>query len=61
MVNQNIDAIKYEIFSVEGKLVQEGTKQLDDLDIDVSTYKNGVYFIKLNVDNKISRVKFIKN
>ena len=55
--NQNT---KIEIFSIEGKLVEQQTIQKNSV-IDVSKYNTGLYFIQATTnDGKIYRNKFVK-
>jgi hypothetical protein len=55
--NQNT---KLEIFSIEGKLVEQQTIQKNTV-VDVSKYNTGLYFIQATTnDGKIYRNKFVK-
>ena len=54
---ENINTI--EILSVTGNIIKQLTiEQLNNLTIDITTLKKGIYFIKIN-DNKT--IKFVKN
>ncbi len=49
-----------EIFNVEGKLIQRFVSNQNQMEIDLSSYQAGVYFLKSNGNNQNHTMKFLK-
>ncbi len=59
---ENISSGDYELFSIDGRLIlKDEFKNTDELQIDLSSNKSGVYFIKLNINGEIISKKIIKD
>ncbi|MEQ5790320.1 BspA family leucine-rich repeat surface protein [Muricauda sp. NFXS6] len=48
------------VFGMDGRLVKEIDYKQSDKNIDVSTFKSGVYFLQMLVDGRLETVKIIK-
>ena len=57
-VNNNEKIVS--IYNVEGALIFRINEQSNDLNIDISDFKSGLYFITINSDEKIFNAKVIK-
>lgn len=53
------EVLNYSISNISGQSVIKGEKLLNNK-IDVTNLQAGIYFVKLNIDNKIGTKKFIK-
>jgi hypothetical protein len=51
---------KYEIVNLEGKILRKAMNNTNDLRIDITGLKQGVYFLKTYSNEKIEQTKFIK-
>lgn len=54
--NSNFTTIKYVLFSIEGKIIEETTKNY----FNVEKLSDGLYFIKVVTPDKIATIQFIK-
>lgn len=58
-VETNLTELKYQIYDIQGKEIKKSV--LDNSNsVDVSNLINGVYFIKLKLENRVKTFKFIK-
>ena len=63
VIHESVSLISYRISDVFGKIVNESKSNLSgqsDLRIDISKLQDGIYFLKLNTQNRSKIVKFIK-
>jgi hypothetical protein len=58
--NANISIDSIEIFDVNGRKIQFIVANLSDVEIDISAFKSGVYFVKVFCEGKSFTKKFIK-
>lgn len=56
----SINEATIEIYDIYGKLILSNKSKSQDIDIELPTIANGVYMIKVNTNNNISNLKFIK-
>ena len=52
---------QYEVFNNLGQVIKSGTTNSSNFSINTSNFSNGVYFLKLKVENATKTLKFIKN
>ncbi len=52
--------VSYEIFNYLGQVVKTSESSSSDFSINTSNFSNGVYFIKLNVEDSSKTLRFIK-
>ena len=58
IISNSIDIEKVQILDVTGKIVKQlETKQLNNISIDISDLKKGIYFIKINNSSPIKIIK----
>ena len=57
---QNLNNSEIQIFDISGKLIFENQAISGNLNIDVSNYNSGLYFIKVSDNQQIQNTKFIK-
>jgi len=58
----NVQSVRYSVQDVTGRSIfKEKVLSTDDLklDLDLSSYENGIYFVSLNINNSITVVKLI--
>lgn len=54
--------LKYKIFSINGNLLLEGKRNnFGSVEIDISTFLTGIYFLKIQSEDEIRSFKIIKN
>ena len=51
--------ISYNIINTLGQITMSNTIQSDKLNIDISSLSNGIYVLKLNIDNKVATSSFV--
>ncbi len=58
----NVDEVKVQVFSADGRLVSDRTYQVNgiELPLDMSIYPSGIYYIKFNGENIKGTSKIIK-
>lgn len=55
------EKLDFSIYSIDGKLIKKLTRQnKNEISVDVSMLKNGLYFIRVETDKKVGVLKFIK-
>lgn len=54
-INEEVD---YSIYSLDGKIIQQGIININQ--IDISSIENGVYFLKINLEGKSKTYKVVK-
>lgn len=52
------EEVNYTIYALDGKIIQQGTISINQ--IDISSFENGVYFLKINVEGKSKTYKIVK-
>lgn len=63
IVGSNTDSVKIELFNPEGKILYQSVFEVDknlSLPIDVSSFAEGVYFVKVGNGTGIKTYKFVK-
>lgn len=58
---QTVSSFKFDILSLDGKLIQSGTSKINETAIDVSKLVSGMYVLEITSEEKKSVQKFIKN
>lgn len=59
-LSQNTPSLDYQIIDLNGKIIKEDkVKNISVLKIETQNFKPGLYFIKLNSDNKTMQSKFL--
>ena len=59
-ITKNTATYSYKIFSIDGKLIKEDNNVSSEF-IPIENLSNGMYIMNLNLNGKISKLKFMKN
>ncbi|PQJ76299.1 T9SS type A sorting domain-containing protein [Polaribacter glomeratus] len=62
LTDHNLTALTYQIFDVGGRLIKKGNVEKENTEVAMKDFSVGVYFLKVNQNNKQLKVfKIIKN
>ena len=59
-VNANNSIKSIQLFDVQGRILETKLEEENQVTVDVSTYSNGIYFLKINAENGSNIQRFVK-